>query len=456
MPVAGGGYNFLRMAECAEAPLERAIFTDVRRPDYRGRWTLFVLLLGLLGVLYLAGRDLLYSHLVYRLAQAAFNDLASASIDRIGSASIDHRGDVVLRRAEAYTLRREVRRLFFRTEELRIVFDGLPLRDESLRIARIDLHRPEIFVRREFGGEWNLEWALQKAPRPPSAPPPAPEGPDPWKDYVRPDTVFPRNGVHIHDGTIHVTFVSRSGKEATWTATGVRAVLRRLGGVLTFRSATGDFYGGLIRADAEIPSAAPLAIRQLRITVSGADVARMAEGVHFIKHPVSGRLDAVVALTYDREKTRFPRPIAAGRCVIEKGNLWAFPAFGGILNLLTLTDVPDRKIDSAVLEFTVEEDRVRVDKMYFLGYPVSLFGDGSCSLTGDWIDIVFVPRLGKSDWNSILPIIGAPLDLLSNIVKGAFVPVVLKGSFEKPEIGVEPLHFLKPSVRTLIEEKSPR
>lgn len=444
------------MTARASYVLEKAVFTEPRKPDYRGRWTLFILLLGLLGVLYLAGRDLLYSRLVYRLAQRAFNELASASIDRIGSASIDHRGDVILRSAEAYTLRREVRRLFFRTEELRIVFDGLPLRDDSLRIARIDLHRPEIFVRREYGGEWNLEWALQKAPRPPAAPPPPPPGPDPWKDYVRPDEGFPRNGVYIHDGTIHVTFVSRSGKEATWTATGVQAVLRRTRGVLNFRSATGEFYGGKIRADAEIPRASPLTIRQLRIDVAGADVSRMAEGVHFIKHPVSGRLDAVIALTYDREKTGFSRPVAAGRCVIERGNLWAFPTFGGILNLLTLTDVPDRKIDSAVLEFTVEEDRVRVDKMYFLGYPVSLFGDGSCSLTGDWIDIVFVPRLGKSDWNSILPIIGAPIDLLSNIVKGAFVPVVLKGSFEKPEIGVEPLHFLKPSVRSLIEEKTPR
>ena len=64
--------------------------------------------------------------------------------------------------------------------------------------------------------------------------------------------------------------------------------------------------------------------------------------------------------------------------------------------------------------------------------------------------------IGKSSWNSILPVIGIPIDLLSDVFKGALVPVVLKGSFEKPEISVEPLYFLKPSVRTLIEEKSPR
>jgi len=444
------------MTARAKAGFEKAVFTDAKKADYRGRWTIFVLLLASLGIFYWIARDILYTRLVYNLAQTTFNDLASATIDRIGSASIDLQGDIILRKAEAYTMRRGKRRLFFRTEELRIVFNGMPLRDSNLRVVRVDLHRPEIFVRREFGGEWNLEWALLKAPRPPDAPPPPPPGPDPWKDYLRPDESFPRNGVRIHDGTIHTTFISRSGKEVTWTATGARAVLRKVEGLLTLRSATGDFYGGRVRADVDITKTSPLTIRQLKIDVAGADVARMAEGVFFIKHPVSGRFDAVVALTLDREKNRFSRPIAAGRCVIEKGNLWAFPTFGGILNLLTLTDVPDRKIDSAVLEFTVEEDQIRVDKMYFLGYPVSLFGDGACSLTGDWIEVVFVPRLGKSDWNSILPFIGGALDLVSNIFKGAFVPVVLKGSFEKPEIGVEPLYFLKPSVRTLIEEKSPR
>jgi hypothetical protein len=132
------------------------------------------------------------------------------------------------------------------------------------------------------------------------------------------------------------------------------------------------------------------------------------------------------------------------------------PAFSKIIHWLTLTAVQDKRIDTAIIDFTVGEDEIRVDKMHFLGYPVSLFGDGACSLTGDWMEIVFVPRLGKSDWNSILPIIGAPIDLLSNIFKGALTPVVLKGSFDNPEYAVEPFYFLKPGVKKLIEEKSPR
>jgi hypothetical protein len=132
------------------------------------------------------------------------------------------------------------------------------------------------------------------------------------------------------------------------------------------------------------------------------------------------------------------------------------PAFSSIIHVLTLTAVSEKRIDTAIVDFTVGEGEIRVDKMHFLGYPVSLFGDGAMSLTGDWMEIVFVPRLGKSDWNSILPIIGAPIDLLSSIFKGALTPVVLSGSFDKPDLSVQPLYFLRPSVRKLIEEKSPQ
>ena len=51
----------------------------------------------------------------------------------------------------------------------------------------------------------------------------------------------------------------------------------------------------------------------------------------------------------------------AGRVEIEDGDLWPLPAFSGIVHLLTLTSVEDKRIDSAVLEFTMEEDRYRGD-----------------------------------------------------------------------------------------------
>jgi hypothetical protein len=429
------------MAKAAD--FERAEFSDARPLDRRARWAIFLGLLLLLGVAHAVARDILYDRTLKRIAQQAFNGLAAASVQSIEDVTVDALGDVTLHRAVVTTERRGHRELI-RAEQVRLTFDGMPLRDPDLRVMRVDLVRPEIFVRRESDGEWNLEWALQPVQRP--GEPEEASGVD----------GFPRNGVHVHEGTLHVAFTAASGREVNWRATGVRASLERSDGMLRVRRCAGNFYGGRIQADAEIPGTSPLRIRQLKADVRDADVSKMAEGAPFLKHPVRGRFNAVFALSVDPSKTGGTRPIMAGRCEISDGDLWPLPAFSGILHALTLTSVEDKRIDEAQLAFTVEEGRIRVDQMHFLGYPVSLFGDGAVSLTGDWIDIHFIPRLGKKDWNSILPLIGAPIDLLSNIVKGALVPVSLTGSFDDPKFEIGKGSEPKPDVRRLIEEKSPR
>lgn len=437
------------------ADFERAEFSNVRGVDHRVRWLILLSALLFLAVAYWIARDILYHRFVYGYAQRVYNELGSAALENIGSVSVDGQGDITIHHAEAYTHRRGERRLFFRTEQLRLSLDGFPLRDERLRVMRADFFHPEIYIRRESDSEWNLEWALLQAPRLRDEAPASAAADDPWKDYLRPDEDFPRNGVHVHDGIVHVTFVGPSGKEVTWDATGVHATIHRVDGRLIVHPVTGDFYGGRITAHAEVPKTHPFTVRQLTADVRDADVARIAEGASFIKHPMKGRLNGVLAMTVDPEKTK-QRPIMSGHVEVTDGDLWDVPAFSGIIALLTLTPVSERRIDTAIIDFTVGEGEIRVDRMHFLGYPVSLFGDGVCGLTGDWMEIVFVPRLGKADWNSIIPIIGAPIDLLVNIFKGALTPVVLKGSFYNPEINVEPLYFLKPSVKSLIAEKSPQ
>lgn len=433
---------------------ERAEFTEARKRDYRSRWIVLLFCLFCLVLVYWIARDIVYHRLVHGYAQRMYNNLGSAAVETIGAVSVDGQGDITLHDAEAYTHHQGVRRLFFRTGRLKLSLDGIPLRDRDLKVMRVDLFQPEIFVRRETGGEWNVQWAFLQAPRGPDDLPPEPAREDPWKDYLRPDEGYPRNGVHIHDGIINVTFVGPTGREVTWKITAVHAALLRVDGRLLVHPFRGDFYGGKLSADIEVPKVQPFTVRKMSVTVTDADVSKMTEGAPFITHPATGRFNGVLALTFDEKKAG--RPIASGHCEITDGDLWEVPAFSGIIHLLTLTRVTDRKIDSAVLEFTVGEGEIRVDKMYFLGTPVSLFGDGVCSLTGDWMEIVFVPRLGRSDWNSIIPGIGVPIDWLSNMLKGALTPVVLKGSFDKPDVSVQPFHFLRPSVRQMIEEKSPQ
>jgi hypothetical protein len=254
---------------------------------------------------------------------------------------------------------------------------------------------------------------------------------------------------------VHTTFVSKSGKEATWTVRGVNGVLVHEGGILKLNPFVGSFYGGRMTVHSEIPQANPLFIRSMTIDVRDADVGKMSAGAPFIKRAMKGRLNAVFTLTVD-PKLANKRPIASGHCEITDGDLWDVPALSGIIEFLTLTRAEDRRIDSAILEFTVEEDRYRIDKMYFMGYPVSLFGDGSASLAGDWIDVTFIPRLGKKDWNSIVPIVGAAFDVVSTIFKGIFVPVTLKGSFDHPKLEVAGNAAPSAEVKKLIEEKSPQ
>src|SRR5687767_12779520 len=142
------------------AGFERAEFTKARKADYRARWLVFVFALLFLAVTYWIARDIVYHRLIYRHAQDLYNSLGSAAVEKIGRVTVDGQGDVTLHAAEAYTHRKGKRRLFFRTERLVLSLDGMPLRDDRLRVMRVDLFRPEIYVRREWGGEWNVEWAF--------------------------------------------------------------------------------------------------------------------------------------------------------------------------------------------------------------------------------------------------------------------------------------------------------
>jgi hypothetical protein len=146
-----------------------------------------------------------------------------------------------------------------------------------------------------------VEWAFLPTPRPAEAAP-LPEKEDPWKDYLNPDETFPRNGVHVHDGIIHVTFIGKTGKEVTWSITNVRTKLSK------GRRADADapLRGRLLRRPPDGRRRGPpdpaLHGEAADVDVRDADVARIAEGAPFITHPMKGKLNGVLALTRDEDK----------------------------------------------------------------------------------------------------------------------------------------------------------
>jgi len=366
---------------------------------------------------------------------------ATARVERIGGVDLDLRGEITLRNAEVYD---GSRRLFFRSRRVVLALDGL--RDP--RLARVDLYDPEIFLRRESDGSWNLERVFRPRKKEERQPPSSgPVSNPPQEDG------FPYQGIHLFGGTVHVTTVSESGREVTWTTTGVRGSLIKELGVLTVRPFDGRFYGGMLRSSAEIVSTDPFRC-SFQVVVTGADVAKLAERLSLAR-PVLGRLDAVFALRTSPEKTN-SRPIAAGQAEIRDGDLWDLPVFLSILSILGLDPGFNRKLDSAELKFTIEEDRFRIDQMNFLGSPLCLFGEGEMDLSGENLDVVFIPRLGKRGMGDIIPIFGIPLQWLLDVVKGVFVPVVLSGSFDKPRVAVKPGYIVAEPVRKLIETKSSR
>jgi hypothetical protein len=150
---------------------------------------------------------------------------------------------------------------------------------------------------------------------------------------------------------------------------------------------------------------------------------------------VSGQFDMVVTVRSDPSALG-AWPVAAGRASIAGGKLWDLPAFVGVLAAFALTEAEDKVIDQAQIEFTVERTGVRIDRMDFLGRPLSLFGGGTMDLDGRNLDVTLVPRLGKS-FGEVVPIAGHVLQALLDVVKGAIVPVRIGGSFWNPHVGVD-------------------
>src|SRR5439155_26160763 len=142
-----------------------------------------------------------------------------------------------------------------------------------VRCMRVDLFAPEIFVVRDKDADWNILWALHSAPEIVQAPTPPPTD----KPVVVPvyRDPFPRNGVHIHDGIVHVIFVSQDGKETEWVVTQVHGSFTRdKDGAINFGPLWGECYGGRVRADTVVPSFSPFVI-DMKVDLRGAQVARM-------------------------------------------------------------------------------------------------------------------------------------------------------------------------------------
>jgi len=356
------------------------------------------------------------------------NDIATARIEKIDRVELGLEGDLTLHQTEVYTDRDGMRRLLYRARRMVLTVDGVPGKDKNLGLRKVDLYQPEIFIRRERDGLWNVEWAFRSSKPPPpalqksEAPPPGP-----------PREAFPPEGVNIYGGTIHITVVGKSGREVTWTLTAARGVLSKEKGVISLRPFEGQFYGGRMVVDVDVPSTQPFSCN-FQVKLTGADVGRLAERLA-LKKPVSGTMDAVLALTRSPRRTN-SRPIAAGRMQVKDGDLWELPVFLNILSFIALDPGLKRSIDQAEVVFQVLEDRIRIEKMGFYGDPLCLVGDGEMDLTGENLNVSFIPRIGRHALGDMVPVLGDLVQWILDRAKAVALPVVLSGSFDNPKLSL--------------------
>jgi len=397
---------------------------------------------------YLALRVGVYAPLVYGVAQDALDALFTAEVKQIGGVELDAQGDLHLVDVELTTDHRGERRVCFRARSLVLSFDGFPLRDRNLRVTRVDLFDPEIFVLRYPDGDWDaLHYFV---PRRRSVRPKA-ERVEGERERT---SGFPANGVHFHRGTVHVSFRDREGEEITWRSDEVGGrIVEDEGETLLFERFHGGFYGGRIAARAKIPMGRPFAI-DLMVSITGADVEQMAKGAPFLKNPVRGTFGAVFSAAYDPQNLG-PDQIIAGSATISEGDLWEFPALLGVLNVLSLEDLSDRKIHAGELLFTLRGDRIQIDRMDLQGTPVTLYGSGSVDLTGKNLEITFVPRV-QSGLRGLVPVLGDLVQEILDAPMGALFPVVVRGSWGEVDSKLERGRDVPEEVRRLVERERRR
>lgn len=209
------------MADAAAKPKKENRRRAKRAASNFGRLLVLVGTLSVVAALYLTLRTWVIGGLVRDFAQSFLNSLITADVDHVGRIEVDADGNLVLHRVTISTNLDGKKRLFYRADRIVIALDGWPLRDANLRVARVDIFHPEIYVRRDQASGWNLLWALKPRPPPPAPvkpPEPASRPPPLVSRPVIPSTPpgdpFPFNGVHLHDGIVHVTIEGR-GREVS-------------------------------------------------------------------------------------------------------------------------------------------------------------------------------------------------------------------------------------------------
>lgn len=292
------------------------------------------------------------------------------------------------------------RLVFFTADECTLQLTGSLLASNN-SLKRVDFKNPRTFGTRFNDGAWSWGIAFPKT-----------EGGA---------AEFPAEGIHFDNGTLYLAFAADGGK-TEFIFDSIAFSLENKNGIVEPTPIDGRFYGGLARAaltrtqdDYEFK----LRIREAQLSKMTSDV--------------SGVLNCTLDLI-ERDSAR----VAQGELHMIGAQLWKLPVLHSVLGVLSITSFTSRAFDEGHLRFTVAGDAVEVRQIDLLGFPISLLGEGKMNVYGNNLDLVFIPQIGKKRIDEILPIIGAPIQAMSDVIRGALVPVVVRGTFSEPRASLEP------------------
>lgn len=310
------------------------------------------------------------------------------------------------------------RLVFFTADECTLQLSGGLLASNN-SVRRIDFKNSRIFGTRFNDGVWSWEIAFPKT------------------DGTAGE--FPSEGIHFQNGTLHLAFTADSEK-TEFIFDSIAFSLESKNGVVEPTPIEGKFYGGLARAAFTRKSDD----YEFKLRIRDAQLSKLTP-------EVSGNMNCSLDIV-ERDSTR----VAQGELHMIGAELWKLPVLRSILGVLSITSFASRAFDEGHLRFTVVGDKVEVRQIDLLGFPISLLGEGKMDVYGNNLDLVFIPQIGKKRFDEILPIIGAPIQAMSDVIRGALVPVVVRGTFSEPRASLEPGFALSNELKALFNARNRR
>lgn len=258
---------------------------------------------------------------------------------------------------------------------------------------------------------------------------------------------FPLEQVRLKESTVIFRKINTGGASTELTAANLNGTLRKEGGTVFLQDILeGECAGGkLTVTDVRITPGDKTSV-YFQINADKSRIEELLKATPLRNKGLSGNLTAFLTITRN-EETGFI-PAGSGYFDICDANIWQFPFFLSILNVLDFALPGNAAVDEARMKYNISSNSFEITEMAFLSHAISLIGEGSMDLDGKNLDMVFVHRFGKEGFGQ-LPIFGGAIQGLLDFVQGNINQIEINGTFSEPQVHIVPLKVISKPIMTI-------